>query len=329
MVSSSAEGLKRLGVTEDDVKICEILLAQVVPSKAEKKFEYILGYSENRIMREKALSRLGVTEDELEVANLKALGSLGGPDKNRYTSNGNNFSTEQKPIQTKVEEANFPGTTSDDDARSPTASRRTFTTYDPSGNNLEFSVPCDHPLLHRMSQISNKSEKSIKFEALLGYSVSQLEREKGLKRLGVTEEHIKIEPSGSCRLETLKCNSVVESKIEDQGFPTKIQDFPGMFEDPSNGQDFKVGAPCEHPMLQIIQQNFEKKKLRNLEKILGSSKDLRMVDKALKRLGVSERDFELVKLESPEFHSVAISAISIGNKISPESIKVKYFPGAT
>jgi len=318
-VSSSAEGLKRLGVTEDDVKICEILLAQVVPSsKNGKKFECILGYSENRIVREKALSRLGVTEDELEVANLKALGSLGGADENRDKSNGNNFSTEQKPIQTKVEDVHFPGTTSDDNARSLTASRQSFSTYDPSvGRDLEFSVPCEHPLLRRICQISNET----KLETLLGYSMLQLEREKGLKRLGVTEEHIKIEPFGPCRLEPLKS--------EDQGFPTKIQDFPGMFEDPSNGQDFKIGVSCEHPMLQIIQQNFEKKKLRKLEKILGSSKQLRMIDKALKRLGVSERDFELIKLESPESHSVAISAISIGNKISPESIKVQYFPGAT
>uniref|UniRef100_A0A7S4J961 Uncharacterized protein n=1 Tax=Odontella aurita TaxID=265563 RepID=A0A7S4J961_9STRA len=72
--------LRKLGLSEDDVRISEMLLAQMPPAPAigeSTKAEWLLGYAEPRLRRQKALKILGVSEEELEVENSKNLGSLG------------------------------------------------------------------------------------------------------------------------------------------------------------------------------------------------------------------------------------------------------------
>eukprot|EP00957_Ditylum_brightwellii_P158409 12056858-Ditylum_brightwellii.AAC.1 len=80
--STRAKGLKKIGVTEEDVKSSEKLFAQIPPAPDTKdgdstKPERILGYAEIRLRREKAIKILGTTEEEVEIENTKNLGSLG------------------------------------------------------------------------------------------------------------------------------------------------------------------------------------------------------------------------------------------------------------
>mmetsp|Transcript_43910 Transcript_43910/g.133754 ORF Transcript_43910/g.133754 Transcript_43910/m.133754 type:complete len:135 (-) Transcript_43910:561-965(-) len=82
--------LRILGLSEDDVRISEVLLAQIPPAPAKNsessKAEWLLGYAESRLRREKALKILGVSEDEVEVENNKNLGSLGVSGRRRSFS---------------------------------------------------------------------------------------------------------------------------------------------------------------------------------------------------------------------------------------------------
>jgi hypothetical protein len=82
------KGLRKLGVSEDDVQFAERLLKQIPncpndPNKAER----IFGYAQSRLARDKALRTLGTTEDEVEVENAKNLGALGIGGRRRSYSN--------------------------------------------------------------------------------------------------------------------------------------------------------------------------------------------------------------------------------------------------
>ena len=80
-----SKGLKKLGVTENDVKIAERLLSQIPPSYSSdcNKAEKILGYASSRLTRQKALRLLGASENEVELENSKNLGSLGSEGRRR------------------------------------------------------------------------------------------------------------------------------------------------------------------------------------------------------------------------------------------------------
>ena len=82
---SRSHGLKKLGVTEDDVRLAEKLLEQISFCSINKA-ERILGYAAARMKREKALRLLGATEDEVTVEIPKVLGSLGVAGRRRSYS---------------------------------------------------------------------------------------------------------------------------------------------------------------------------------------------------------------------------------------------------
>ncbi|KAL3826489.1 hypothetical protein ACHAXA_004326 [Cyclostephanos tholiformis] len=70
-------GLRKLGVSEDDVIFAEKLLEQISSYSTNKKTERVLGYASTRMKREKAIRLLGVTEDDVAVEIPKVLGTLG------------------------------------------------------------------------------------------------------------------------------------------------------------------------------------------------------------------------------------------------------------
>ena len=78
-------GLKKLGVSEDDVFLAERLLEQI-SSCSISKSERILGYAASRLNREKAIRLLGATEDEVAVEIPKVLGTLGVAGRRRSYS---------------------------------------------------------------------------------------------------------------------------------------------------------------------------------------------------------------------------------------------------
>jgi hypothetical protein len=78
-------GLRKLGVSEDDVFLAERLLEQI-SSCSISKSERILGYAANRMKREKAIRLLGATEDEVAVEIPKVLGALGVAGRRRSYS---------------------------------------------------------------------------------------------------------------------------------------------------------------------------------------------------------------------------------------------------
>jgi hypothetical protein len=78
-------GLRKLGVSEDDVLLAEKLLEQI-SSCSISKSERILGYAAIRMKREKAIRLLGATEDEVAVEIPKVLGTLGVAGRRRSYS---------------------------------------------------------------------------------------------------------------------------------------------------------------------------------------------------------------------------------------------------
>ncbi len=83
-------GLRKLGVSEDDVIFAEKLLEQISSrSTKNNKTERILGYASTRMKREKAIRLLGVTEDEVAVEIPKVLGTLGIAGRRRSYSSTN------------------------------------------------------------------------------------------------------------------------------------------------------------------------------------------------------------------------------------------------
>jgi len=77
-----AKGLRKLGVSEEDVRTAERILAEIPPPprihlQTSSKVEVILGYCKSRLKREKALKILGANEEEVDRENSKVLGSLG------------------------------------------------------------------------------------------------------------------------------------------------------------------------------------------------------------------------------------------------------------
>ncbi|KAL7429973.1 hypothetical protein ACHAXH_001497 [Discostella pseudostelligera] len=82
------KGLLKLGVSEDDVELAEMLLRLIPKTPSDpNKAERILGYASMRLHREKALRLLGMTEEEIEEENAKVLGSLGTSGRRRSFSN--------------------------------------------------------------------------------------------------------------------------------------------------------------------------------------------------------------------------------------------------
>ena len=81
--------LRKLGITEDDVKDSEMLFRQMPPPPPPYhiedclKEELILGYKTLRLKREKALRVLGVSEEDVDIENSKNLGSLGRAGRKR------------------------------------------------------------------------------------------------------------------------------------------------------------------------------------------------------------------------------------------------------
>lgn len=82
-------GLRKLGVSEDDVIFAEKLLEQISSCSTNNKTERILGYAATRMKREKAIRLLGVTEDEVAVEIPKVLGTLGIAGRRRSYSTTN------------------------------------------------------------------------------------------------------------------------------------------------------------------------------------------------------------------------------------------------
>lgn len=81
------KGLKKLGVSENDVKLAEKILDQIPTCPADpNKAERILGYASTRLVRDKALRLLGASEEEVELENAKVLGSLGVAGRRRSFS---------------------------------------------------------------------------------------------------------------------------------------------------------------------------------------------------------------------------------------------------
>ena len=72
-----AKGLRRIGVTEEDVMVAENLISQSHPCYTSSKLEKVLGYSNGRIRRAKALRLLGVDEEDIDEENSKVLSALG------------------------------------------------------------------------------------------------------------------------------------------------------------------------------------------------------------------------------------------------------------
>jgi len=93
-----AKGLRKLGVSEEDVLTAERILAEIPPPPrinvhTSSKVEVLLGYCNSRLRREKALKILGANEEEVDRENSKVLGSLGISgrrrsymDNNRHTN---------------------------------------------------------------------------------------------------------------------------------------------------------------------------------------------------------------------------------------------------
>ena len=84
--ASRARALKKLGLTEEDVHFSKKLFSEIssacsngttTSTTACSKAERLLGYTETRLKRAKALKLLGATEDDIEVECQKNLGSLG------------------------------------------------------------------------------------------------------------------------------------------------------------------------------------------------------------------------------------------------------------
>ena len=83
--ASRARALKKLGLTEEDVHFSKKLFSEIssacsngtTTTTACSKAERLLGYTETRLKRAKALKLLGATEDDIEVECQKNLGSLG------------------------------------------------------------------------------------------------------------------------------------------------------------------------------------------------------------------------------------------------------------
>lgn len=72
--------LRKMGICEDDVVRAEILMYEMPPARPRNeaaKHEILLGYSEERLRRAKALRLLGITEEELDASNSKSLCRLG------------------------------------------------------------------------------------------------------------------------------------------------------------------------------------------------------------------------------------------------------------
>ena len=80
--SIRSKGLRRIGVTEDDVTAAEMLLRQV-PSQPTTKLERTLGYSIARLRRVKALRILGACEEDIDEEFSKCLSSLGKSGRRR------------------------------------------------------------------------------------------------------------------------------------------------------------------------------------------------------------------------------------------------------
>jgi len=80
-INARAKCLRKMGVSEDDVKRAKHLFAQMIPllpgDMTSNKPEQIFGYATPRLKREKALKILGTSEDEVELENSKNLGALG------------------------------------------------------------------------------------------------------------------------------------------------------------------------------------------------------------------------------------------------------------
>ena len=73
---SRTHGLRKLGVTEDDVALAEKLLDQITGFPINKA-ERILGFATARMKRDKGIRMLGAKEDEVAVEIPKVLGLLG------------------------------------------------------------------------------------------------------------------------------------------------------------------------------------------------------------------------------------------------------------
>ena len=100
--------LRKLGLTEDDIRCSETLFAQIPHfqlSGTLTKAEKILGYCNIRLKREKALKFLGVTEDEIDIENSKGLGALGLGGRRR--SFRVQSMTEKRRIRRKSESIDF------------------------------------------------------------------------------------------------------------------------------------------------------------------------------------------------------------------------------
>lgn len=92
-----SKGLKKLGVSEEDVELAKQLLEQIPTCPSDpNKVERILGYASSRLAREKALRLLGTTEEEVDCENAKMLGSLGVAGRRR------SFSVMQHPNQPEL-----------------------------------------------------------------------------------------------------------------------------------------------------------------------------------------------------------------------------------
>lgn len=76
--TNRSKGLKKLGVSEDDVKLAESILQHIPNSSNDpEKAERVLGYASSRLKRAKALRLLGASEEDVENETAKVLGSLG------------------------------------------------------------------------------------------------------------------------------------------------------------------------------------------------------------------------------------------------------------
>mmetsp|Transcript_28109 Transcript_28109/g.43748 ORF Transcript_28109/g.43748 Transcript_28109/m.43748 type:complete len:171 (+) Transcript_28109:484-996(+) len=79
-INNRSRFLRKMGICEEDVIHAEILMYEMPPVRPRNeaaKHEILLGYSEERLRRAKALRLLGITEEELDAANLKSLCMLG------------------------------------------------------------------------------------------------------------------------------------------------------------------------------------------------------------------------------------------------------------
>mmetsp|Transcript_32794 Transcript_32794/g.59180 ORF Transcript_32794/g.59180 Transcript_32794/m.59180 type:complete len:199 (-) Transcript_32794:92-688(-) len=82
-----SKGLKKLGVSEDDVNLAGKLLEQIPACPSDpNKAERIFGYASSRLARDKALRLLGTTEEEVDKDAAKTLGSLGVAGRRRSFS---------------------------------------------------------------------------------------------------------------------------------------------------------------------------------------------------------------------------------------------------